>query len=580
MASSMSYNAAAGLPGMLKQGTRHMTQDSSEASVVLSNIENCVQLTRLLQTSLGPQGRCKLLVNHLDKIFVTSDCASIVKELPLEHPACVLLQQACAKQANEYGTASNMVLALAGELLAQTKSVISKLTWQPASEILAGYQLGLEWMVDTYLPQLVLEGSSATGLDVSNRESVLKVVRPVLQSKIYGQEDLLAPLIVDACQQVVKTKSGDDQSKIGVVEPETIRTVKLLGSNLSQSFVVPGYVATRGVETVKTRAEKAKVAVFACGMEASSTEAKGTVVMKTAQDLQSYNPSEEQKMSDIIESIAQVCDVVVTGGTVSDMALHFMDKYGLVCCKVASKWELRRLCQATQATALVRLGPPTSDELGYCDSVRQEELGGRTLTIFENKSDDSSSLGSPSRLATIVLRASTMSVLNDLERAVDDGVRAISTATQDGRLVYGGGATEMALSIQLQTKAEQVPGLEQYALGALAKALQVIPRTLAENAGWDAARVVANLQAAHATHATSEAKDTICDIGVDVDREDAVYGSSDKEGLEGITGMKEKAVVDLFAPKLSAIRLAIDVVITILKIDQIIMSKPAGGPKG
>ena len=551
----MAYNAAAGISGMLKEGSRHVQDESAgSASVVLRNIDACLQLCRMLQSSLGPQGRCKLVVNHLEKILVTSDCAAILKEVQIEHPTANLLAMAVKKQEEERGDNTNLVLTFAGELLWQTALLIQKMTWQTAPEILAGYQQALHLLETEYLPAQVCDTiPNARALD---KDTLMRVLIPVLQSKQYGSADILAPLVADACLMLLQDNDGAGFSI------EAIRTVSILGASVRQSMLLPGYVAKRGLETSVTSVTDAKIAVYATGLEASSTEAKGTVVMKTAADLQAYNRSEEDKMKDIIAGIAASgVKLVVSGGNISDMALHFLDKYGLACLRVGSKWELRRLCQAVGATALVRLGTPMADEMGFAASVKQQELGDQTVTVFE--------VGKASKLATIVLRASTKTVLADLERATDDGVQAVAQICKDGRLVYGGGCAEMACSTALLRKADQVPGLAQYALQAFGKALQIVPRVLAENAGYKAATVVANLQAAHAGH---DAASGICDAGIDIDKEDA-------PGTSGVTSMKEKGVVDVMATKLSALRLAVDAAVTILKIDQIIMSKPAGGPK-
>jgi T-complex protein 1 subunit theta len=232
------------------------------------------------------------------------------------------------------------------------------------------------------------------------------------------------------------------------------------------------------------------------------------------------------------------------------MALHFIEKYKLVCLRIGSKWELRRMCQATGATALVRLGAPTPDEMGLAN-VTQKSVGGRTVTVFENDAE--------SKIATLVLRASTSSVLNDLERAVEDGVHAVQMACKDGRLVYGGGAAEMECAVQLDQFADQHPGLEQYAIRAFAKSLECVARTLADNAGFDALQVVADLRAAHVTGKT--------DMGVDI------------ANAPGITSMKDNEIYDLARVKSSALKLAVEAATTVLKVDQIIMSKKAGGPK-
>jgi T-complex protein 1 subunit theta len=437
----------------------------------------------------------------------------------------------------------------AGELLNNTLELMRTMGWKHSTDILEGYHLASQTLLNDLLPNAcVVKTIGHPSVDLEGLKQVLK---PVLGSKQYGTEEVLCDLVAQACKIVLKEGN--------VLAPETIRTVKILGGNLRQSACIPGFVAQRGVETTITEAPNAKLAVFASGMEASSTEAKGTVLMKNADDLKNYNKTEETKMEDIIQGIAASgIKVVVSGGNISDMAMHFIEKYQLVALKVSSKWELRRLCQATGATALVRLGAPTPEEMGFAN-VKQQAVGGRTVTVFESAEEDS-------KIATLVLRASTNSVLNDLERAIDDGVHAVQMACKDGRLVYGGGAAEMECAVQLDILANQHPGLEQYAMRAFAKSLECVARTLADNAGWDALQVVADLRAAHATGQT--------DMGVDITNAPGVTSMKESKDNGGAGG-----VYDLLKVKQSALKLAVEAAVTVLKVDQIIMSKPSGGPK-
>ena len=555
MSQSMAYNAAAGLGGMLKDGHQHYFDDDANdgGAVVARSITAACELSRMLSSSMGPQGRNKLIVNHLEKIIVTSDCASILKEIEVEHPAAKLLELAVEQQETECGDGTNLALMFAGELLNATLDLMKTMGWRHKSDILEGYNIAAKKLLDELLPEsCVVETVAHPSTPGPEALQKLKdcVLKPVLGSKQYGTEDLLSDLIGQACQIVLK--KGDTTQ---VLQPSAVRTVKLLGGNVSQSACIQGFVAQRGVETTKTYCKDAKLAVYASGVEASSTEAKGTVLMKTADDLKNYNRTEEAKMEEIIQGIAESgVQVLVTGGTISDMALHFIEKYGLVALKLSSKWELRRLCQATGATALVRLGAPTPDEMGTA-TVEQKSVGGKTVTVFENEVDGSS------KIATLVLRASTSSVLNDLDRAVEDGVHAVQMACKDGRLVYGGGACEMECAVQLDKLADQHPGLEQYAIRAFAKSLECVGRTLADNAGWDAIQVMADLRAAHVNGQA--------DAGVDITAMSKV----------GSTSMKDACVYDLMYVKRSALKLAIEAATTVLKVDQIIMSKQSGGPK-
>jgi len=491
----------------------------------------------------------KLVVNHLEKITVTSDCATIVKELEIEHPAAKMLSLAATMQDEECGDATNLTVSFAGGLLSATEELLR--SGLHTSEIIAGYKKAGDKLAQI-LPTLVHRT-----IDEITEESLAEAIMPVLAAKQFGCDEVLAPLVAKAC---LATASGKKSSSKISVSPDAVRVTKILGGRMDQSQVIHGFVALRGAESTLTSAVDAKITVFGCGIEASGTEAKGTVLMNNAEDLKGYNKSEEVKMEEIIKSIADSgTKVIVSGGTVSEMAMHFIERYNMVLIKIPSKWELRRLCAATNASALVRLGPPTPDEMGYADEVVVEEIGGRPVTIFRQ----TSSLEDGCRLATIILRASTTNVLMDLERAVDDGVHACKQLCKDGRLVPGAGAAEMELAVQIRNYADSCPGLDQYAIRAFAKTLEFAPKVLAENAGLDASHVLAGLSAAHANgHATA---------GVDI--EGGLDGTSDNSS--GI--LMDNHVCDILATKLSAFRLAVDAALTVLKVDQIIMSKPARG---
>jgi T-complex protein 1 subunit theta len=543
----MALNTAAGLSGMLKDG--HTSMEGLDAAT-LRNITAAKELSRIVQTSMGPNGMNKLVVNHLEMITVTSDCATIVKELEIEHPAAKMLSLAAKMQDEECGDGTNLTVSFAGGLLNSTEELLR--SGLHTSEIIAGYKSAGE-KLEEILPSLVTKTVASS--DVT-KESLVEAIKPVLAAKQFGSDEVLAPLVAEACLATASTSSNGKKS----ISPDTVRVIKILGGNMAQSQVINGYVALRSAESTTTSATDAKITVFGCGMEASGTEAKGTVLMKNAEDLKGYNKTEEVKMEEIIKSIADTgTKVIVSGGTVSEMAMHFIERYNMMVVKINSKWEMRRLCSAINASALVRLGPATPDEMGYCDEVKVQEIGGRPVTIFRQ----TKSKADGCRLATILLRASTTNVLADLERAVDDGVHACKQVCKDGRLLPGAGATEMELAVQIRNYADTCPGLDQYAIRAFAKSLEFVPKTLAENAGLDASHVLAGLSAAHANGEAT--------AGVDIEG-----------GLDGTSGNKsgilaDNKVNDIMSTKLSAYRLAIDAALTVLKVDQIIMSKPARG---
>ena len=313
MSRALAYNQAAGLQGMLKEGTKSF-EGVDEA--VIRNIEAAKQLSQIVSSSLGPNGMKKLVVNHLEKILVTSDCATIVKELEVQHPAAKMLVLAAMMQEKECGDATNLAVSFAGELLKKAEDLL--ITGLHTSEIVAGYKLAFEKAMEI-LPTLTVH----TVDNPRDPQQVAQVLESVLGTKYYGYQKTLAPYVAQACQAVMPPAPRKLSLNV-----DSVRVCKLQGGTIADSLVMKGIVVSRNTEGTIKRATKAKVAVFGCGIEASATETKGTVLIRNAEDLMNYNKGEEKLMEDIIKSIADAgVQIVVTGGTISEMALHFIERY-------------------------------------------------------------------------------------------------------------------------------------------------------------------------------------------------------------------------------------------------------------
>lgn len=301
-------------------------------------------------------------------------------------------------------------------------------------------------------------------------------------------------------------------------------------------------------------AENAKIALFNCPVDITQTETKGTVLIKTAEELKNFSKGEESMLEDQIKAIADTgARVIVAGGKFGDMALHFMNKYQLMAVRLNSKFDLRRLAKTVNGTVLPRITAPTSEELGYCDKVFVDELGETPVVIFRNEGKDT-------KIATIVIRGSTDNYMDDIERAIDDGTNTFKGLTRNGKFLPGAGATEIALAQSLSEYADTLPGLEQYAVRKFANALETFPKALAENSGINANDIVQKLHLAHKSGASSE--------GFDIDSEQAAT-----------IDIKKTGIYDLYATKYWGIKYAVGAATTILRVDQIIMAKRAGGPK-
>ncbi|CAB3226740.1 unnamed protein product [Arctia plantaginis] len=527
---------APGVPQMLKEGAR-MFSGLEEA--VYRNINACKQFAQSVRSAYGPNGMNKMIINHIDKQFVTSDAGTIIRELDVEHPAAKLMVLASQMQDAEVGDGTNFVIVLSGALLEAADELL-RLGVTP-SEIADGYENALDKCLEI-LPGLICEEIK----DPKNVEAVTKGIIPSIMSKQYGYEDFIAELVAKACVAILPEKT--------TFNVDNVRICKILGSGLLQSEVLSGMVFKREVEGDVPMATKAKVAVFNCPIDITQTETKGTVLIKSADELLNFSRGEESLLEKQIKEIADAgVKVIVAGAKFGDMALHFLNKFGIMAVRLNSKFDIRRLAKTVNATVLPRLTTPTAEELGYCDSVGVEELGDTRVVFFRMESTES-------RISTVVIRGSTDNYMDDIERAIDDGVNTFKGIARDGRFVPGAGATEIELAQQLLQYADTLPGLEQYAVRKFAVALESIPKALAENSGANATEVVNNIYKAH--------KAGNKNAGYDIESEN-----------NGVCDAKEKNILDLYILKNWGLKYAVGAATTILKVDQIIMAKRAGGPK-
>ncbi|KIM58489.1 hypothetical protein SCLCIDRAFT_16768 [Scleroderma citrinum Foug A] len=535
---------------LFKEGYKHL-QGLEEA--VLRNIQAVAELSDLVRTSFGPNGRNKLVINHLGRLFVTSDAATIIREVEVVHPAAKLLVMASQAQESEMGDATNMVLIFSGELLKKAEHLLI-LGLHP-SEIIKGYELActkalaeLETLSTSRLP---------SPLTLSTLAEALK---PAIASKQYGFEDVLSKLVAEAALAVMPSNPKN-------FNIDNVRVVKIMGSNLSTSKVVQGMVFGREPEGMVKKTTKAKVAVFTCALDISQTETKGTVLIKNADEMLNFTRDEEKHLEKIFKEIADSgIKVIIAGSSVGELALHFLNRFNIAVLKVLSKFDLRRVCRVVNATPLARVGAPMPEEAGYVDIFETIEIGGDRVTVLRQLAKGEPGYDSSlekTKTATIILRGATANHLDDLERAVDDGVNVIKALLKDPRLVPGAGATELELGKRIETYGNGLKGLAQHAVKRYAMALEVIPRTLAENAlgGAEGNEVLSRLWAKHEQKG-GEA------YGVDVEAEQ-----------DGTLLATEHKILDSLAAKSWAIKLATEAAVSVLSVDSIIMSKPAGGPK-
>jgi len=311
-------------------------------------------------------------------------------------------------------------------------------------------------------------------------------------------------------------------------------------------------VFKRGQEGAIKQVANAKVAVYTCPFDLTQTETKGTVLMSTAEELKNFSKGEEAEVEKQVAEIASTgVNCVVSGGKFGDLYLHYLNQAGIMAVRVMSKFDLRRLCRTLGATAQTRIAAPDSDCIGAAAEVLVDEIGETNVVVFKAAEETG-------RIATVVIRGSSDNLMDDIERAVNAGVNTFKALTKDNRLVGGAGAVEIELARQVTAFGEKSPGLDQYAIRNFALALEALPKQLADNAGAKSTEILSQLYAAH--------EGGKANAGFDADN-------------LGVCDAVERRILDLFALKHWALKLAVNAANTVLKVDEIIVAKQAGGPK-
>lgn len=254
---------------------------------------------------------------------------------------------------------------------------------------------------------MIVEMADVKVADVRDLAAVTAAITPVICSKQYGHEKILAEAIASACLYTLPPEPATPR-----IDVDNIRTARLLGGSVDQTKMMAGMVLMNLPQNNVLHVENAKVLVLTCGLEASSSETKGTVLIENASQLLEFTKNEEEAFGNEIAAIARTgVNVIFAGGSISEISRHYLNQHNIMGVSVGSKFDLRRICKTLNATALVRVGPPTPEEIGECSAVDVMEVGGKRVTVLKQESGNG-------RVATVVIRGSTENLMEDVERAV------------------------------------------------------------------------------------------------------------------------------------------------------------------
>ena len=509
------------------EGTnRLLGRDAQRMNIMAGKI-----LAETIRTTLGPRGMDKMLVDSLGDIVVTNDGVTILKEMDIEHPAAKMLVEVAKTQEDEVGDGTTTAVIIAGELLKKAEELLD-MDIHPTI-IAMGYRQAAE------KAQEILDLIS---FDADDRDTLMKVAMTAMTGK--GSEkarEPLAELVVDAIIQVEED---------GEVEKDNINIQRISGESVNESQIVNGIVIdkSRTDPGMPKQIEDAKIALVKYPIEVKDLETDAKISLTDPAQMQAFIENEEQMIKDMVDKITESgANVLFCQKGIDDLAQHYLTREGIYAIKRVKKSDMQRIEKATGAKLVTNIDDLKPEDLGEAGLVYEKKIFDEVLTFVEDCKDP--------KAVSIILRGSTKHVAEEIERAVEDAIGVVAATIEDKKVVAGGGAPEIAISKGLKEFADTVSGREQLAISAFAEALEVVPRTLAENAGMDSIDALVDLRAAH---------------------EKSLYmGLNVFNG--GVADMYHEGVVEPQRVKKQAIQSAAEATEMLLRIDDMIASKGISG---
>ncbi|MFA6952329.1 MAG: thermosome subunit alpha [Candidatus Methanomethylophilaceae archaeon] len=518
---------------VLKEGTERTKDKEAQ----FNNIAAAKAVADAVRSTLGPKGMDKMLVNTIGDVVITNDGVTILKEIDVQHPAAKMVVEVAKTQDSECGDGTTTSVILAGELLKQSEELIDASVHPTV--ITNGFN-----MAATKANEIL----NSIAIDATEDEVLKKVAVTSLTGKSVGEEESkLADLVVKAC------KSVEDG---GVVDTKNIRIQKKVGGVIGDSYMVQGVVIDK--ECVHSRmpkkVENAKIALFECALEVKKTEFDAQIQISDPSKMSSFLAEEESSLKAIVDNIkATGANVVFCSKGVDELVQHYMAKVGILGYRRVKQSDLEAISKATGANIVGGAMELTKKDLGTAGCVEEKLVGEDGMAFITGCKNP--------KAITIFARGGTEHVLEEVERALNDAIRTVGITIEDGKVVAGAGAPEIELEQKLIQYASSIGGREQLAIEKFAKAMEIIPWTLAENAGIDPIDSIIKLKNAH-----------------DKKKDGAYYGL-DLESGEAVDMLKCN-VVEPLRVKTQAINAANEVANMILRIDDVIASRRSAPPQG
>ncbi len=527
---------------ILKEGTESTRGKTAHSN----NIMAARAVADAVRSTLGPKGMDKMLVDSMGDIVITNDGATILKELDIEHPAAKMVVEVAKTQDNECGDGTTSAVVIAGELLKKSESLIEQ-NIHP-TVISNGFRLAAQEA------QKILKG---IGFDVSptDKKTLKLVANTAMTGKgVGGEREILGDIAVEAVSSIAE-KSDDKWT----ADIDNIQVEKKHGGAVADTKLIKGIILDK--ERVHPRmprvVKNSRIALIDSALEIKKTEVEAKIQIRDPTQMQKFLDEEEATLRGMVEKIKKSgANVVICEKGVDDLTQHYLAKEGIYAVRRVKRSDMEKLAKATSAKIITNLDDLKASELGAAEQVEEIKIADSDMTFVTGCKNP--------KAVSILVRGGTEHVVDEVERALHDALKVVAVAIEDGVAVPGGGAPEIELAIKLRDYGQSVGGREQLAIEAFAEALEVIPWTLAENAGMDSMDIVIELKNAHA-------KKSGKNFGVNV--------------LEGkVSDMLNAKVIEPLRVKTQALESATEVASMVLRIDDVIASKksppPAGPPGG
>jgi thermosome len=470
---SIQTGSAGGMPVLiLKEGA----SETKGREAQKNNINAAKTVAEIVRTSLGPRGMDKMLVDSLGDVTITNDGATILKEIDIQHPAAKMMVETSKATDNEVGDGTTSVVVLAGSLIEKAEELITKNVHPTV--IVDGYR-------KCAVKSIELLNSIAIKVTNNEKEQLIKIAKTSMQTKLVSKEsDDLANIVVTAAQQVSESRNGSTK-----VDLDDIKVEKKSGGSLKDTKLIKGIVLDKEVVHggMPKRVEKAKIALINSALEIEKTEFDAKLNITSPEQMKRFLDEENTMLKTMVEKITgSGANVLICQKGLDDIAQHYLAKANVLTVRRVKESDMTKLSRATGARVINNLDDLTSKDLGAADLVEERKVETDKWVFIEGCKNP--------KAVTILIRGGSQRVVDEAERSVHDALMVTKDVLEKPLIVAGGGSPEAYVSGKLREWTNTLTGREQLAAEKFAEALEIIPLTLAENAGMNQIDTLAELR--------------------------------------------------------------------------------------